>query len=258
MDRMREFQVGAVAVRLFVDKPALGEAAAIFVVDVLRQAVQERGQARVIFATGASQYEFLAALTRRTDALDWSQVTAFHLDEYLGLPADHPASFRHYLRERLFDLLPFGAVHLLDGTAPDPEAEAARYARLLSEDVIDLACIGIGENAHLAFNDPPADFDTRQQVHVVTLDETCRRQQVGEGHFASMDEVPAQALSLSVPAILSARVISCVVPDQRKAAAVQCALEGPVTPDCPASALQRHPNTTLFLDAGSASGLQQP
>ncbi|MBZ0302190.1 MAG: glucosamine-6-phosphate deaminase [Anaerolineae bacterium] len=243
-------------VSIYDDKISLGEAAASHVLSLIAQAIAAQGEARVIFATGASQYEFLAALVRRKAAVDWTKVTAFHLDEYLGLPEDHPASFRRYLRERLFNLLPFREVNLLDGMAPNAKVEAARYAARLVTGPIDLACIGIGENGHLAFNDPPADFDTPKWVHIVTLDDACRRQQVGEGHFPTMADVPAQALSLSIPAILAARAVSCVAPDQRKAAAVQCALEGPVTPICPASALQRHPNTMLFLDRASASGLK--
>jgi glucosamine-6-phosphate deaminase len=255
MIEVDRFRVAGIEARIYDAKITLGEAAAGHVAGCIQAAIRERGQARVIFATGASQYEFLAALVHKTDVLDWSRVTAFHLDEYLGLPEDHPASFRRYLRERLFDRLPFGAVHLLDGTAPDPQAEADRYSALLAEGPVDLACIGIGENGHLAFNDPPADLETSALVHVVTLDEACRQQQVGEGHFATFADVPTQALSLSIPAILKAKKISCVVPDQRKAAAVQCALEGPVTPDCPASALQRHGHTLLYLDRASASSL---
>ncbi len=242
-------------IRIYDSKESLGSAAAAHVAGLIRQAILEREQARVIFATGASQYEFLAAVVREYPDLDWSRVTAFHLDEYLNLPVDHPASFRRYLQERLFGLLPFRRVHLLDGTAPDPQAEAARYEALLHLGPIDVACIGIGENAHLAFNDPPADFNTRKWVHIVQLDEACRRQQVGEGHFATMSDVPERALSLSIPAILAARTISCVAPEARKAAAVQCALKGPVTPQCPASALQLHGRVTVFLDQESAAGL---
>lgn len=255
MNEVSRFTKAAIDVRVYVSKDALGEAAAAHVAERINHAILMRGQARVIFATGASQYEFLAALVWLKDKVDWKHVTAFHLDEYIGLPDTHPASFRRYLHERLFNLLPFKTVHLLDGTAANPKAEAERYASLLASGPIDLACVGIGENAHLAFNDPPADFDTKRLVHVVTLDEACRRQQVGEGHFPSMESVPGQALSLSVPAILRADHISCVVPDARKAAAVQCALEGTVTPDCPASALQKHNRTTVFLDIDSAAGL---
>jgi glucosamine-6-phosphate deaminase len=248
----RQFEVADVQVQVFAAKARLGEAAAIFVADRVRRAIAARGEASVIFATGASQYEFLDALVQIED-VDWSCVTAFHLDEYLGLSDTHSASFRRYLRERLFDHLPFGTVHLLNGTAPDPQAECARYAALLAKREIDLACIGIGENGHLAFNDPPADFNTPNLVHVVTLDQACRQQQVGEGHFPSLEAVPEQALSLSIPAIMRAATISCVVPDLRKAEAVRCTLEGPITPDCPASVLRRHDACALFLDVDSAS-----
>lgn len=248
----RRFQVDRIAARVYATRDQLSAAAAAFVAARIQNLVETQGEARVIFATGASQHEFLAALIQ-VPGVDWLRVTAFHLDEYLGLPADHPASFRHILRERLFNHLPFGAVNLLNGDAPDLAAECSRYANLLAERPVDLACIGIGENGHLAFNDPPADFHTTAPVHVVTLADACRRQQVGEGHFSTLDDVPRQALSLSIPSILDADAISCVVPDARKAAAVRCALEGPVTPDCPASVLRWHDDCTLFLDLESAS-----
>ena len=247
-----QFQVEGVHVQVFADKPTLGAAAAELVAGRLRQAIAGRGEASLILATGASQYEFLDAL-RRTEGVDWTRVTAFHLDEYLGLSPQHPASFRRYLRERLFDHLPFGAIHLLEGDAADPVQECRRYAALLAGRTVDVACIGIGENGHLAFNDPPADFSTPDLVHVVSLDEACRRQQVGEGRFATLEDVPRQALSLTVPAILAARTISCVVPDRRKAEAVRSALEGPISPHCPASALRQHKDCYLYLDGDSAS-----
>ncbi len=251
-----QFQAQGIDVYAFYDGDTLGAAAAEFAAERLRQAISRRGKANLILATGASQYRFLDSL-RVVQGVDWTNVAAFHLDEYLGISAQHPASFRRYLCERMFDHLPFGAVHLLDGDTPDPEQECRRYASLLAGRTIDVACacIGIGENGHLAFNDPPADFDTPNLVHVVMLDEACRRQQVGEGHFATIQDVPQQALSLSIPAILSARAISCVVPDQRKAQAVCCALEGPLSPDCPASALRLHQNCRLYLDFDSASEL---
>lgn len=244
--------IHGIDVQVFGDKDALGVAAARFVTARLSAALAARGHAAIIFATGASQYEYLAAL-RQMEGIAWSRVTAFHLDEYLGLPEQHPASFRRYLRERLFDHLPFGAVHLLDGNAADPRQECDRYGALLDAQPIDMACIGIGENAHLAFNDPPADFHAPHAVNVVALDDACRRQQVGEGHFATLDDVPRQALSLSIPAILAASTISCIAPDQRKAEAVRCALEGALSPRCPASALQQHPDCHLYLDAASAA-----
>lgn len=245
-------QYQGITVQIFEDKKSLGAAAADFVADQIRGAIAERGQARVIFATGASQHEFLAALIQQIN-LDWSKVTAFHLDEYVDLREDHPASFRRYLRERLFSHLPFGAVHVLDGNAPNPQAECDRYAARLNADQIDVACIGIGENGHLAFNDPPADFETPALVHIVTLDEACRRQQVNEGQFPDLASVPPRALSLTIPAILRAKVISCVAPDLRKAQAVHGALEGDLSPDCPGSALRLHSACHLFLDQASAS-----
>ncbi|HEY9075862.1 MAG TPA: glucosamine-6-phosphate deaminase [Anaerolineaceae bacterium] len=247
-----ETTLKGIRVKIFRDKDAIGQAAATKVASVIRAALAEQGSAAVIFATGASQYEFLASLIQAPD-IDWTRVTGFHLDEYIGMDNQHNASFRRYLRERLFSRLPFKAVHYLEGDAPNPQLECARYQELLLQQEIDLACIGIGENGHLAFNDPPADFRTPYQVHVVNLDERCRLQQVGEGHFPTLADVPKQALSLSIPAILRAKSISCVVPDLRKAEAVRCALAGSINPHCPASALQLHPNVDLYLDGESAS-----
>ena len=249
---MQAFVVDGVQAAVYPDSAALSEAAAAHVLARIAEAIQRHGSARVIFATGNSQLGFLRHLVARLDALDWSRVTAFHLDEYIGLPQTHPASFRRYLRQNLFDHLPFAAVHVLDGEAPDAQDECERYAALLAAAPVDVACVGIGENGHLAFNDPPADFETQARVHVVALDEACRQQQVGEGHFPTFDDVPTHALSLSVPMILSARHISCVVPEARKARAVHDALTGAITPDCPASALRRHADCRLFLDAESA------
>ena len=249
-----QFFVDDVNVQIYPDKQSIGQAAAAFVALELNNAIGERGAANLVLATGASQYEFLAALLDHAD-VDWSRVTAFHLDEYLGIADSHPASFRRYLQERFFQHVDLRAFHLLQGDAPDPTAEIARYSALLNAHPIDVACIGIGENGHLAFNDPPADFATDAPVLVVDLDDACRLQQVGEGHFPNLDAVPPQALSMSIPAILSARAISCVAPDARKAAAVHCALEGPITPDCPASALRKHHRCRLFLDPASAAQL---
>lgn len=250
------FRLDGLHIEVHPDKPTLSRAAARFVAEQIRAALASLGRARVIFATGASQYDFLDALCAAPD-IDWSRITAFHLDEYVGIAPDHPASFRRYLQERLFDRLPFAAVHLLQGDADDPAAECRRYAALLAAAPIDIACVGIGENGHLAFNDPPADFHTGAGVHVVHLDEACRRQQVGEGHFPTLESVPPQALSMTVPAILEAKIISCVVPDARKADAVHCTLTGPIDPACPASALRTHAHCRLYLDRASASRLQE-
>lgn len=241
-------------ISVHADAAALGAAAAADVAQAIRDAVQARGRARIIVATGASQFTFLDALVARTD-VPWAQVDAFHLDEYLGLPITHPASFRKYLQERLFSRVSVGSALLLDGEG-DPAQVIAAASAAISSAPVDLCCCGIGENGHLAFNDPPADFETEAPYLVVNLDEACRRQQVGEGWFGGLDEVPTQALSMSVQQILKSRQIFCMVPDERKSVAVQAALEGPVTPQVPASILQTHPHMRLYLDPASASRLK--
>lgn len=234
-------------------KADLGRRAAATGATAIRQALAERGAARVIVATGASQFEMLAALVAEP-GIDWGKVTLFHLDEYLGLPATHPASFRRYLRERLIAHLPArpAAFHEVDGEA-DPPRECARLGDLIRVAPVDVAFIGIGENGHLAFNDPPADFQTDEPYLVVELDEACRRQQFGEGWFPTFDSVPRRAISMSIRQILKSRTIVCSVPDRRKAVAVREAVEGPLAPDCPASILREHSCVTLYLDRDSAS-----
>lgn len=229
----------------------MGISAAAFVAGIINGAIATHGTARVLFATGASQFCFLQELIKHP--IDWNCVEAFHLDEYIGLAETHPASFRRYLRERLFDIVNPAQVHLLDGTAEDPGAECDRYTALLQPGEIHLACIGIGENGHIAFNDPPvADFDDPAMVTVVELDEPCRKQQLGEGWFPTMDDVPTHALTLTVPAIVRAQCISCFVPDERKAPAVRDTLLGPIGTACPASILRRHPNARLWIDEPAA------
>ena len=198
----------------------------------------------------------LAALVAAA-GIEWPRVTGFHLDEYLGLPISHPASFRRYLKERLVDRVPFGAFHFIDGEA-DAAAECHRVGELLRAHPIDLALVGIGENGHLAFNDPPADFETASPYIVVTLDEACRRQQFGEGWFPTFDAVPTRAISMSIRQIMQSRAIICSVPDRRKAAAVRAALAGPLTPQVPASILQQHPDATIYLDRAAAEFLARP
>jgi glucosamine-6-phosphate deaminase len=234
----------------------LGRRAAQHGADLIRNAVAQRGQANIILATGASQFNVLKALSAASD-VDWSKVTGFHLDEYIGLPASHPASFRRYLKERFVDRVPLAEFHYVNGDAPDPEAECQRLGAMIGPRTIDVAFIGIGENGHLAFNDPPADFDTQAPYLVVELDEGCRRQQLGEGWFATLEAVPRQAISMSIRQIMRSRAIVCSVPDQRKAKAVASALEGPVTPACPASILQKHQNSSIFLDPPAASLLRE-
>jgi glucosamine-6-phosphate deaminase len=211
-----------------------------------------------MFASGNSQLDFLAALAEPAirEGVEWSHVIAFHMDEYVGISADHPASFRQYMRDRVVTTLRPEAFHELAGDAPDPEAEAQRYAALLRAHPLDLCCLGIGENGHLAFNDPPvADFEDPVDVKVVDLDAACRHQQVGEGHFASVDHVPTRAITVTIPALLRARAVVAIVPEARKAEPVRRALEGPVTAACPASILRRCDHATLYLDRESASCL---
>lgn len=217
----------------------------------LKRCIAERGLANFMAATGSSQLQFLDALSLMLD-VDWAKTTMYHLDEYVGLPEDHPGSFHRYLQERLINRIHPGTVHFVDGNAPDADAECARLSQLLPKDGIDVAFIGIGENAHLAFNDPPADFDTGAGFVVVELDDACRAQQVHEGWFRSLEEVPRKAITATIRTIMASRCIISVVPGVRKALAVECALKGSVTPTCPASILRNHPNTHLFLDVGSA------
>ena len=242
-------------IRILTDSNALGRQAASDAALAIGDAVAARGRARVIAATGASQFAFLDALTT-LPGIPWDQVEVFHLDEYLGLPASHPASFRRYLYERLIDRVRPGRFHPLDGEG-DPALVCQAVGRELTSAPVDVAFVGIGENGHLAFNDPPADFETTEPYLVVELDEACRRQQVGEGWFGSIAEVPERAISMSVHQILQSRRILCIVPDRRKAEAVRASVEGPVTPQVPASILQTHPDTTLYLDPESASLLRR-
>ena len=228
----------------------LGQEAGTLAAAFIRQAISDRGSANIILATGASQFETLNQLLQ--EDVDWSKVTMFHLDEYLDLPLAHPASFRKYLQERFLDKVPpLHAVHLINGEV-EPEAECERLGALISADPIDLALVGIGENGHLAFNDPPADFDTERPYLIVELDEACRRQQLNEGWFASLEEVPRQAISMSVKQIMKSAHIICSVPDARKAQAVKNSLEQPVSNLFPASILQLHADCSLFLDESSA------
>ena len=236
---------------------ALSEAVAQQVAAVLAEAIASRGRARVIIGTGPSQAGFIAALVER-GGVDWSRVEVFHMDEYLGMAASHPASFRRWLREHLTDHVRPGTVHELAGDASDPVAEADRYAALLNAAPIDLSCVGFGENGHLAFNDPHvADFDDPCTVKLVALDDRCRMQQVGEGHFRSLAESPAEALTVTLPALMRAATVVACVPDRRKADAVRMALEGPIAPSCPASLVRTHPNAFVHLDPEAASLLRE-
>ncbi|HEV8603777.1 MAG TPA: glucosamine-6-phosphate deaminase [Tepidisphaeraceae bacterium] len=234
-----------------------GEQAARDGAALIRAVIAQRGEANIILATGASQFEMLAELTHVAD-VDWHRVTAFHLDEYAGLPITHPASFRLYLWQRFMSALPLPLKerYFIEAEG-DCAAECRRLNAIIRTHPIDVAFIGIGENGHLAFNDPPADFQTAEPYIVVNLDEACRRQQLGEGWFKTLEDVPKQAISMSIRQILKSRHIICTVPDERKAKAVKGAIEGPVTPQVPASILQRHEGATIYLDPPAASLLKQ-
>lgn len=231
----------------------LGIKAAMTGAVLIRKVIAVRGEANIIVATGASQFEMLSALVKEN--IDWTKVTGFHLDEYIGLPESHPASFRKYLRERFAGLLPLKKFNYVNGEA-EPREECSRLGKLISDHPVDVAFVGIGENGHLAFNDPPADFQTDDPYIVVNLDDACRRQQLGEGWFTTLDEVPHTAISMSIRQIMKSKAIICTVPDKRKAEAVRQSLKGPVSPDIPASVLREHNNAWLFLDEDSSSLLK--
>jgi len=239
-------------IRVFNDKPTLGRAAADQAATAIRRALSERGEARIIAATAASQLEFLDALTKEP-GIDWSKVEAFHLDEYIGLPITHPGSFRKMLMEQLVSKTGITRYHLLDGDAADPVAVVKEAGNALASAPIDIAFLGIGENGHIAFNDPPADFETEVPYIIVKLDDACRQQQVGEAWFANISQVPTQAISMSARQILKAKEILAVVPDKRKAQAIKACFEGEISPMAPASILRRHPNATVYVDTASAS-----
>jgi glucosamine-6-phosphate deaminase len=243
--------VSQLRIKVLADKETLGSAAADQAAASLRRSIRNRGAARIIAATGASQFEFLDALTSAPE-IDWERVEVFHLDEYIGLPMTHPASFRKYLFERLVNKAGITRYHFLDGDG-DARASIERIGKELQRMPIDLAFVGIGENAHLAFNDPPADFEIEDPYLIVDLDQTCRQQQVNEGWFAEVEDVPKQAISMSVRQILRSTEIIAVVPDERKAQAVKSSLEGDVSPLIPASILRTHQNVTIYLDKDSAA-----
>ena len=239
-------------IEVFSTKTEMGAAAAAFGVAKLKEVLAQKGSAAFIVATGASQFEMLAELAEAD--LPWNRLTGFHLDEYVGLPIAHEASFRKYLWERFLSRLPLppAAFHFLDGEV-DAEGECSRVGKLIEATTVDVAFVGIGENGHLAFNDPPADFETERPFFIAELDEACRRQQYGEGWFPGLDAVPTLAITMSVKQIMKSGTIVCTVPDERKAEAVKNATQGPVTPDVPASILQEHPDCRLFLDEAAAS-----
>lgn len=252
---VRSFTVDSLLVRVFANAGDLSLAAAEDVRDFLSARITRHGSARIILATGSSQLKFLDDLVR-LGGVEWSRVTCFHMDEYLGISAGHPASFVRYLHERVERRVRPGAFHYLHGDAPEPEKECERYAALLREQPVDLCCLGIGENGHLAFNDPPvADFVDPRMVKQVPLDETNRRQQLGYGHFKEFDEVPRFGLTLTIPALVSARRVLCLAPGKQKALIVRQMLQGTVGPACPATCLRTQKQATLLIDTEAAAAL---
>jgi glucosamine-6-phosphate deaminase len=243
-------------IKIYPNAETLGKAAGTDAADLIRKAIDEKGTANIILATGTSQFETLNQLINEK-GIDWSRVVMFHLDEYISLPITSPASFRKYLRERFLSKIPaIKAAHLIDGEN-DPEETCDRLNILIAAHPIDVALVGIGENAHLAFNDPPADFETEKPYIIVTLDEACRNQQLGEGWFATMDDVPHRAISMSIKQIMRSKHIVCSVPDARKALAIKNSFEQPVSSLYPASILQLHKNCNCYLDESSSKLLEK-
>jgi len=248
-----ELKIDDLAVEIYPDRKSMGEAAAEMVGEKVISLLTEREFVNMIFAAAPSQNEFLATLITRTD-IAWDRINAFHMDEYIGLPENHPALFSSFLKKSLFSHLPFHTVNYINGNAPDAKAECERYADLLKRFPADIVCMGIGENGHIAFNDPHvADFDDPQLVKIVDLDLECRQQQVNDGCFPGLNAVPTHAITLTVPALMAASYAYSIVPGKNKANAVQHTLYNKVTEQCPASILRKHHYAVLFLDAESAS-----
>ncbi|WP_165440583.1 glucosamine-6-phosphate deaminase [Rubripirellula amarantea] len=235
------------------DRQAMGRWVATQAAEQLIQKIADQGHANIVIATGSSQFEVLSELAKQP-GIDWSKVTGFHLDEYVGLSIEHPASFCRYLKERFVNKVPLNAFHYLQGDG-DIQEVISKTSELITQTKIDLALVGIGENGHLAFNDPPADFDTDAPYLVVELDEACRQQQVGEGWFATLDDVPTQAITMSIKQIMKAETIFCSVPDERKAKAVADTVQGEISSMVPASILRQHNDATLIVDETAASRL---
>lgn len=250
---IHQITIDQLPVRVYASNEAMGQAAAVEAAAVIQRAIAQRGAANVILATGNSQLTFLRSLRENQD-IAWNRVRVFHMDEYVGIDPRHPASFPLFLQREFLDYVDVGAFFPVVAPVEDTEAACRAYESLLRHHPADLCACGIGENGHLAFNDPPyADFDDPVWVKVVQLDQRSRRQQVGEGHFATLDEVPTHAVTLTIPALLAAGTVLCIVPEARKAEAVQASLRGPITEDCPASLLRTQPHAQLFLDSDSAA-----
>lgn len=255
MKTVKEMTAGRLKVKVYKDRNDMGEASAADMSIALINLLKARDEVNIIFAAAPSQNEFLAALVQ-TEGIDWNRINAFHMDEYIGLDKNASQGFGNFLKDRIFGKVPFKSVHFIDGNAKDPEKEASRYADLLRRYPVDIVCMGIGENGHIAFNDPHvARFDDAVLVKVVQLDEKSRNQQVHDGCFSNIEDVPTHALTLTIPALITAEYLFCVVPDTTKAKAVERALTGKIDVSCPASILKTHPRALLYLDAKSASAV---
>jgi glucosamine-6-phosphate deaminase len=252
---IRSMVVGRIPVHVFESNEALGRRGADDLAAIFSHIIGEKGHVVVILASANSQLTFLHALRVKKD-IEWDKVIVFHMDEYSGMSDQHPASFARFIRKELVSLVHPSVFYPIRGNTPDLNSELKRYTDLLRRHPPDVCVLGIGENGHLAFNDPPADFETKDVIHIVTLDVQCRMQQVNEGHFATLEDVPRKAITLTVPALLAAKHVLAIVPEARKAMPVKAALEGPVTPDCPASILRTQPHVTIYLDQESASLLR--
>ncbi len=251
---MKGFKTDKLPVKVYADRTAMGEAAASDVMNKINELLMKQDFVNIIFAAAPSQNEFLAALTKSSAI--WSRVRAFHMDEYIGLRADAPQGFGNFLKEKIFGKLPFAAIHYINGNTAAPEEVCKRYADLLMQFPVDIVCMGIGENGHLAFNDPPvADFNDEQLVKIVELDQACRQQQVNDGCFTTINEVPKNAITLTIPALMAAKYIYCMVPGATKAEAVFNTLNQDVVEQYPSTILRRHDNAILYLDALSSGNL---
>lgn len=250
---INNFKCDRLSVEIYENKRELGRAAADLAEKLINNTIRQRGEAVVIFASAGSQIEFIESLITRN--LDWKRLVVFHLDEYIGISKEHPASFRRFLHDRILDKVAIGQYYLIEGDRSDPEHKCKIIDNIFSEHQADIACIGIGENGHIAFNEPPANFNDEVNFKIVELDHISKMQQVKEGWFDSLEDVPVKAITMTIPTILSSKSIICIVPDQRKADAVRNALEKDISPEVPASILRKHPNTTLLLDIPSASFL---
>jgi len=258
LEEISSCQVDHLKVRLFKNKAEMGKAAAFEVADRMKEMLRGKNMINMVFAAAPSQDSFLRFLID-VDGLDWNRVRAFHLDEYLGLPKKADQKFENYLKDHIFEKVNMGEIYYIDDpNLNSPEQKCNRYEDLLEKYPVDIACLGIGENGHIAFNDPPvADFDDLQSVKVVELDSRCRQQQVNDGCFDTIQDVPKKAITMTIPEIMKARYIPCVVPGPTKREAVRCTLEGPINTQCPASVLRRHSDATLFIDREAADYLEE-